>query len=65
MSQGSTVVPVRFPDELLAKLGEAIWRINLNRREEPYTPSSFIRRCVTVELAHLERARKKGSVEKE
>lgn len=59
MSKGSQVIPVRIPKELLTEIEQAIQSANLTTGLEPYTVSSWIRKCVAEKLAHLKRSRRR------
>jgi hypothetical protein len=58
MSSGSTIIQVRFPDDLLTSLLVEIDRVNRLRTHEPYNTSSWIRQAVADKLAHCARGRK-------
>jgi hypothetical protein len=59
MSKGSPIVPIRFADaELLAQIDAAVDSSVINRKDEPWTRTSFILSAVREKLAHMERARK-------
>lgn len=57
MSKGAQVIPVRIPKELLTEIEKAIQSANATNAREPYTVSSWIRKCVAEKLNHLRRSR--------
>lgn len=57
MSKGSSVIPVRFPDELLSEMKRVIAEINARGLDPQYDVSSFIRAAVVERLKHRERSR--------
>jgi len=59
MSKGNQVIPVRFPKELLTQVENAVQSANATRAAEPYTVSSWIRKCIEEKISHLQRSRKK------
>ena len=59
MSKGSTIVPVRFPQDLLTEIENAILTSAQSRFLEPYNTSEWIRKACKEKLAHLKRARKR------
>jgi hypothetical protein len=63
MSKGSRIVPVRIPRELEVRILTAIERANHHTKEEPYTLSDWIRKCIEEKLAHLERSNRKKTPE--
>lgn len=56
MSKGSPVIRARVERDLYAQIQEAIRRANATTAEEPYSESSWVRKCILDRLAHLERA---------
>jgi hypothetical protein len=52
--RGSKIVPVRIPDETLARIEVIVARSVLHSGKEPYTVSSWIKKCIAEELRHLE-----------
>jgi metal-responsive CopG/Arc/MetJ family transcriptional regulator len=61
--RGSTIVPVRIPDELLTLIDETIARVNPRKRDEPFDRSSFIRKAILEKLNHYTRSNPKGSTD--
>ena len=55
--QGSPIVPVRFPPELLAEVQDVVKGSVHRRRAEAWDVSSFIRTAVRDKLDHMRRAR--------
>ena len=60
MSKGSPIIPVRFPDELLAQMDREIARAERTRLDEPWTRSSFVLAAVRAFLDKRERSRRQG-----
>jgi hypothetical protein len=58
-TKGSPIVPIRFADaELLAAVDAAVEASVNNRKDRPWTRTSFILAAVREKLAHMERSRK-------
>lgn len=58
MSKGSRIVLIRIPLELMTKIEKAIVSANASTKAEPYTISSWFRKCVTDKIEHLLRGSK-------
>jgi Arc/MetJ-type ribon-helix-helix transcriptional regulator len=58
MSSGSTIVPVRFPAEILAAMDREILKSQDTRRGEPWGRSEFIREAVARMIAGRVRSRR-------
>lgn len=56
MSQGSPIVTLRLPPELLAMIDEYVEKSADKRREEPWTRSSFILSAVIDKLRKMNRS---------
>jgi len=57
MNAGSPKIVVRFPEDVIEEIQELVDRLNEHPNREPYTVSSWIRKCVMYELAHLKRGK--------
>jgi hypothetical protein len=60
-SNTTTVIPVRVPNDMLERIHQQVASSLLNRKEEPYTVSSYIVKAISEKLNHLDRSKKKGS----
>lgn len=58
MSKGSKNVIVRFPDDLLRLVGEAVSRRNDNSRGAEWTLSDWVRAACLDKLKHAARSRR-------
>ena len=56
--RGSKIINVRIPDETLAEIEAIVGRSVLHAKGEPYTVSSWIKKCIAEKLNHLSRGRK-------
>ena len=54
--RGSTIVPVRINDMLLAHIDETIKRVNRTRRDEPFNRSTFLLAAIREKLAKYARS---------
>jgi len=59
MSKGSKVVPLRIDQELLNEIEQSVGAANYYTKGEPYTTSSWIRKCIREKLDHLRRSSKR------
>lgn len=59
MSKGSPIVPIRIPPLLLAEIDRLLKSANKNRKEAPYTRTSWILYAVTAKIDHIKRSNKK------
>ena len=64
MSKGSPIIPIRFPQELLAQVDKEVARAERTRPGEPWTRSSFVLAAVRAFLAKRERSRRGGGRKK-
>ncbi len=63
--RGSKIVPVRIDDVTLSQIETIVARSVTHAKEEPYTVSSWIKKCIQEKLDHLERARKPRRLRRE
>jgi len=56
MSKGSPVITVRVPQEVIDRIERHLERINLRRKEEPYTLRTFISQAIADKIDHVERS---------
>lgn len=57
MSEGNSIIKFRVEPHIEERINRAIESANRSTREEPYTISSWMRKCVMDRLNHLERGR--------
>jgi len=63
MNAGSPKIVVRFPEEVMDEIAAVVAKLNLHPTRAPYTLSSWVRKCVMYELAHLNRGEATKRVE--
>jgi hypothetical protein len=63
MSKGSPIITLRVNEQLLSDLEDEIRNANFNRKDTPYTRSSWILKAVTEKISHLKRSRKEGKAD--
>lgn len=56
MSEGSPRIVIRLPEETLDRIRDIIARLNRSTTRKPYTVSSWIRKAIMAEVAHLDRS---------
>lgn len=64
MSKGTAIRPIRVPDDLYAEVNKAINSANLDRKDEPYTFTSWVLSAMRAKLRHNARGKKKGKVKR-
>lgn len=56
MSKGSPIIPIRFPQQLLAAVDAAVARLPSTSRAEPPDRSEFVRRACREKIDHYRRS---------
>jgi hypothetical protein len=63
MSKGSPRIVIRLPEETVERINEIVIRLNRSTTRATYTVSSWIRKCVLAEVAHLDRGEGQKRIE--